>query len=311
MQVVIESEIAPHDPQLYHSDRLAEKVPGFDALDEQALRRYDEHGYLIVAGGLTAGEVTSARDELIRMTSADDPDCDSIYYEGAIRRHLPLLAASGAATSGGKENARFEDLALGDTGQHLPSVPADVRSRYVRKFMGFSERHEPLRAVAYKKQLFDAVTRLARHKVRLFQDMAMIKPPRGREKPWHQDHAYFNLPLDTRIVGVWIALDRVGPENGCMFLLAGGHKSGPRTHFMRRDWQLCDTDILGTPSVCAAMDAGDILLFDAKLPHGTPTNHTDAWRWAIQLHYVPAEVSQVDEQVRLDAFGNEGKNVSC
>ncbi|MFW6213947.1 MAG: phytanoyl-CoA dioxygenase family protein [Spirochaetota bacterium] len=36
--------------------------------------------------------------------------------------------------------------------------------------------------------------------------MALVKPPGGREKPWHQDHACFDLPLDSTIVGVWIAL---------------------------------------------------------------------------------------------------------
>ena len=32
--------------------------------------------------------------------------------------------------------------------------------------------------------------------------MALLKPPGGgREKPWHQDKAYFNLTLDTPVVG--------------------------------------------------------------------------------------------------------------
>ena len=56
--------------------------------------------------------------------------------------------------------------------------------------------------------------------------MALLKPPRGREKPWHQDHAYFNLPLDTPIVGVWIALDEATPENGCMHVIPGSHREG-------------------------------------------------------------------------------------
>lgn len=157
----------------------------------------------------------------------------------------------------------------------------------------------------------EVVARLARSSTTLFQDMAMIKPPNGREKPWHQDHAYFNLPLDTRIVGVWIALDKVTPENGCMYVLAGSHKEGPRAHFMRRDWQICDTQMLGCHSTACPMEPGDVLIFDAKLPHGTPTNRSKEYRWAIQLHFIPAHAEQVDESVRLDAFGNEGKNVSC
>ena len=57
---------------------------------------------------------------------------------------------------------------------------------------------------------------------------------------------------------------------------------------------------------------GDTLLFDSKLPHGTPTNRTaDDWRWALQYHYIPISASEVDESVRLQAFGTEGKDVTC
>ena len=77
----------------------------------------------------------------------------------------------------------------------------------------------------------------------LFQDMALVKPAQGREKPWHQDHAYFNVAMGTPIVGVWIPMGRVTPENGCMHMLRGGHKAGARPHFKRRDWQICDSDV--------------------------------------------------------------------
>ena len=59
------------------------------------------------------------------------------------------------------------------------------------------------------------------------------------------------------------------------------------------------------------MNAGDILLFDAKLPHGTPANKTEMWRWALQFHYRPEDVSDVPDEVRLASFGSEGKNVTC
>lgn len=146
---------------------------------------------------------------------------------------------------------------------------------------------------------------------RLFQDMALVKPPLGREKPWHQDHAYFNFPLATPIVGVWIPLHSVDPTNGCMHVLPGSHRRGPQLHFMRRDWQICDTDIAGQPQHFLPMNPGDLLLFDAKLAHGTPTNVTQEIRWAVQFHYVPAGALETSEAERLAAFGGEGKDVTC
>ena len=42
----------------------------------------------------------------------------------------------------------------------------------------------------------------------LFQEMALVKPPRiGSEKPWHQDASYFRVTDPGLIVGVWIALE--------------------------------------------------------------------------------------------------------
>ncbi len=150
--------------------------------------------------------------------------------------------------------------------------------------------------------------------VELFQEMAMLKPPGGREKPWHQDHAYFNHPLDTKIIGVWIALADVGPENGCMYLLPGAHQQGPIPHFMRRDWQICDAEIfeaLAGRRIAAPMKAGDVLVFDSKLPHGTPKNRSNGWRWAVQLHYRSVGSPDCPDEERLAAFGSEGKNVTC
>jgi len=145
----------------------------------------------------------------------------------------------------------------------------------------------------------------------MFQDMALLKPPRiGREKPWHQDHAYFDYPLDTPIVGVWIALDEATVENGCMQLLPGRHRE-PLTHFQRRDWQLCDTAVLGTESVAAPLPSGGLLLFDGKLPHGTPHNTSPRRRRALQYHYRPEDAQNCPTEVRLEAFGSEGKDVTC
>ena len=142
----------------------------------------------------------------------------------------------------------------------------------------------------------------------------MIKPPGGREKPWHQDHAYFNYPIETSVVGVWIALGDVDENNGCMFLVPGAHKQGPILHFMKRDWQICDDEIysaLAGKRVCAPMKAGDVLIFDSKLPHGTPKNNTDDYRWAVQLHYMATRSIACSDEDRLALFGSEGKNVTC
>ena len=149
-------------------------------------------------------------------------------------------------------------------------------------------------------------------KAEMFQDMALIKPPRlGREKPWHQDKAYFEYPLGTPVVGTWIALDEATVANGCMQILPGRHREGPIPHFQRRDWQICDNVILGTKSVAVPLQPGGMLFFDGMLPHGTPHNSSPKRRRALQFHYLPAGTKKCTPEERLKAFGGEGKNVTC
>ena len=303
MKVVLESPIEAHAPELYRADAVwsADR-------DREAERQYDDLGFVVGRAMYSDEEVAAARAELREMTHTDHPRCESVYLEGSIRERLGQRSDAPATR---RDNPRFAELALGSSSDRMPELPPAERARYVRKFMGFTEYHPALRRLAEKPELIQLVERLLGEEVRLYQDMAMIKPPGGREKPWHQDHAYFNLPLGTRVVGVWIALDRVTPVNGCMHVAPGAHRDGPRVHFMRRDWQLCDRDAMALDCLAIPMEAGDALLFDAKLPHGTPTNQTDDFRWAIQLHYVPTSACPAPEEVRLAAFGSEGKNVSC
>src|SRR5262249_652002 len=133
----------------------------------------------------------------------------------------------------------------------------------------------------------------------------------GREKPWHQDMAYFSLPPGTPVVGVWIALDEATVENGCMHVLAGGHRSGPRPHFQRRDWQICDTEMQDMKAVAVPLPPGGCLFFDGLLPHGTPHNHSPLRRRALQFHYQPANTPTLSREERLALFGGEERGLSC
>ena len=309
IRVFFEPRIPLHDPDLYAFERQDHGVPAAEAGHAISLERYRDDGFLMVRGLLPASDVLAARAELEAMARADPPGCAMIWYEGALRDHIALDPGRDRAMAGkGNGGAGFVN---GQEGRGLPALDPELRARHVRKFMGFVERQAALGGLASQPDLMALVERLVGSAPALFQDMALVKPAHGREKPWHQDHAFFNVALDTPIVGVWIPMGEVTPENGCMHLLAGGHKAGARTHFKRCDWQICDTDVPTTGRVAVPMTVGDVLLFDGKLPHGTPINQTDDFRWAVQYHYRPATTVETDDAVRLAAFGSEGRNVTC
>lgn len=304
--VVLEPAIDPHDPALYEGEIETTGVAGFGAVDDTRLASYRAHGFLVIHGAFDEDAIRAARDELHRMAHSDDPQCDSVHYEGGIAKYV----ARRERLEAGKH---MDKLVLGHVFDGLPGASPEIRAGLLRKFMGFCAHHPPLAALAHHSELLGILQRLVGEPLRLFQEMALVKPPGGREKPWHQDHAYFNFPLDTRVVGVWIALDQVDVGNGCMVVLPGGHLQGPRIHFMRRDYQICDSEIHEQfqQRVALPMQPGDLLLFDGKLPHGTPTNHTQGHRWAVQYHYVGESVRTDAEIDYREEFGSEGKNVTC
>ena len=277
----VDQPIDDHAPDLYRPDALAKAWPGLAAVDDDAVAFYREHGYLAVENVVSPERVAEVIDALQRLIASANPS---------------------AVQPEARAKDSFDQLAL------------EQKQDAVRKLWNICRFEPVLDAFSREPVIVDTVQRLMGRAPVLFQDMAMLKPPRqGREKPWHQDHAYFDFPIGTPVVGVWIALDRATTENGCMHLLDGGHRDGPAVHFQRRDWQLCDTDILARrrPCVAAPLNPGGVLFFDGLLPHGTPANRSDLRRRAVQFHFGPADAVKCSSAERLKHFGSEGKNVQC
>jgi phytanoyl-CoA hydroxylase len=268
---------------LYQYDRTVNKrVPTVADITEEDLGFFQEHGYLVVDELLDPSEVEAALDGLLALLDGEAPAFDGVQYGGEI-----------AADVDGPDE-----------------IPPEVKQDYVRKFMWFAEHEQRLGGIARKPELLDLLSTLVDGEPELFQDMALLKPPEGgREKPWHQDKAYFDVSLDAPVVGVWIALDEATAENGCMHLIPGSHHDGPVVHFDRRDWQICDTDVQVEADVMAPLEPGGALLFDGLLHHGTPPNRSEKRRRALQFHYTAADAEWLEESP--EEYDAEGRDVYC
>ncbi len=272
----------PAPDGLYGYDGLAEGVTGFGSVTEREIARFREQGYLVVHEAFTIDRVQDALDGLLDLLAGRSPSFDSVDYESSV------------------------DPAT------LDGMAAEERQDYVRKFMWFVGHDERLRALSEDPALMGVVRRIIGEEPMLFQDMALLKPPRvGREKPWHQDHAYFNLELRTRVVGVWVALDQATTGNGCMLVKPASHLQGPVVHFERRDWQICDTDVDPLGTLAVPLEPGGCLFFSSLMQHGTAPNTSDQRRRAVQFHYRPAGAELTSLEERMAVFGSEGKDVTC
>ena len=257
-------------------------VAGLNNVSQEDIWTFHDRGYLVIDDAFSYEQTQQGLAGLIDLIDGKNPEFKGVQFEKASQDKLEQLSS-------------------------------EARQNAVRKLFYFVDYDERLKALAYHNELLEVLSRIIGEKdLNMFQDMALLKPPLvGREKPWHQDMAYFDLPLDTTIVGVWLALDEARVENGCMMLIPGSHKHGAVIHFSKRDWQICDTDVYNDGAVAVPLKPGSILLFHGLIHHGTPANLSTYKRRALQFHYRAASVKPTSEEARLAAFGSEGKDVTC
>ena len=156
--------------------------------------------------------------------------------------------------------------------------------------------HDPWRKSAALAELAPHLGRLTCAALRipelvLFHDHFLFKPSGGVDMDWHQDFSY--LPLDRPDgLTLWVALDDITPENGCLYYLFGRHLLGER----RANWgmtgendpraSLPAMDVApDEPGVAVAARAGCAIAHHANLWHRSPANRSGRPRrsWALSF----------------------------
>ncbi|MEO6725657.1 MAG: phytanoyl-CoA dioxygenase family protein [Blastocatellia bacterium] len=280
--ISFDSEVPRHAPDLYNYAAIADTIDGFDAITDADILRYHDQGFLAIRNAFSPIEIQSALAGLADLVAGRVPEFQNIQFRADVQGRLDSL--------------NFEE-----------------RMDAVRRLLYFVDYEPRTNAIAHHPKLLTLVRRLLGAEGRMFQDMALIKPPDGREKPWHQDHAYFELTPETKVVGVWIALDAAGIENGCMRVMPGWHHRERFFHFQIRDLQICDAQMDGLQAerVAVPLPPGGCMIFDSYLPHGTPSNITATRRRALQFHYHAANAAKIIAEERLAIWGGEANNVAC
>lgn len=275
--------IDPPPSNLYQYEGIiTQGIDGLQNVTDDDIQFFRDYGYLVVQNAFTAEDIQAGLTDLVDLIAGKNPDFSNIHYEAKAR-------------------------------EIIDGIEGEARQDIVRKIAHFVDYAPALNALAQHPLLLKVLQQMISEAPTMFQDMGLIKPPHiGREKPWHQDFAYFNLPQGTQVVGVWIALDEATIENGCMHIIPGTHLDGPQIHFQRRDWQICDTDVQVNRCMAVPLKPGSCLFFDGLLHHGTPPSQSDKRRRAVQYHYKPTSISMLnDDADRLQHFGEEGKDVEC
>lgn len=174
--------------------------------------------------------------------------------------------------------------------------------------------------------------RLVRHlgidDPRLLQSMYIFKQPKiGGQVTCHQDATFlFCEPL--RMVGLWFALEDADVENGCLWAIPGGHKTGLKSRFVRVELPPDGLEVgYGPPPSQTrfeifddspwpeenleplAVEKGSLIVLHPLLPHLSRENRSPRSRHAYTLHIIDASVDypkenwlQRSEQMPLRGF---------
>jgi phytanoyl-CoA hydroxylase len=237
---------------------------GADRLEPAALEQYRRDGYLVVRGLLAPDHVAACLDALSALAA------DPAVPTGSLPGEAPFIALE-------------PDVA--------PPEHDDPAARLdrIRKFGNFTDRAPALLRAAMSARLHFVLDQLMGCGRVLIQEMALVKPPRiGGEKRWHQDAAYFRADDPDLVFGVWIALDPVDAENGCMQVIPGSQRAGAVPHIPDADINLCTIrpdHVRLAARVELPMDPGDVLIFHSLTHHYTAANRSDRRRRALQFHY--------------------------
>lgn len=128
----------------------------------------------------------------------------------------------------------------------------------------------------------------------ILQSMYIFKQPNiGGEVSCHQDATFlYTEPL--RLVGLWFALEDATIENGCLWVIPGGHKAGLKSRFLRAngggtrfetfDGSPWPEDNLRPLEV----KKGSLIVLHPLLPHLSRENKSPRSRHAYTLHVIDA-----------------------
>lgn len=123
-------------------------------------------------------------------------------------------------------------------------------------------------------------------------DHAIYKSPRSSsDTAWHQDEAYDKNWRKQPSLTMWIPLQSVGMNGGCMRFLLGSHLGGLLPHIPRdHDHRNHAKEAVGAEvanAVECPMDVGDLSVHLPRTVHGTGANETNFPRKAWILSFTP------------------------
>lgn len=221
-------------------------------MESKYKKAFDADGYLIVEGFMTSDEIAEFKLELRRYIDNVVPDLapDRVFREG-----------DGAGNI--KSMSRM-----------------DVEAPYWAAF-----KHHPKIIGLVSEVLGVATDDLVIENLQFFGKPAY----EGSVTPWHQDNGFQQYDPPESLM-IWLALEDVDDDMGCVVFAKGSHRLGTVEHINSGVLGFSQTvkdppDSALFPEVKATMKAGGISLHHCNTFHRSGPNTTERPRPALSVNY--------------------------
>lgn len=256
------------------------------SLSDEQLSAWQDNGYLVLPDFVRPDLIGVLTERIAEMVEgfARSPGEATTVFSTTEKTHAQ---DEYFLTSGDLIRPFFEDGAFDDDGQL--QVPMD---RGLNKLGHAMHDLDPVfDRFSRTPEMSALVSDLGFVDPLLLQSMVIFKPPHiGGEVICHCDHSFLWTDPQT-VAGFWFALDDATVENGCLWVIPGGHRQPARSRF-RLDGAGTTTDVLDPVPydmeslVPVEVKAGTLIAFSGLLPHWSARNTSDDPRLAYTLHVI-------------------------
>jgi ectoine hydroxylase-related dioxygenase (phytanoyl-CoA dioxygenase family) len=243
------SVVVENPPALHPLNRGFEWTPivgPFRRISEEQARSFNEQGFFALEDAID-------RETVARVIAEIDP-----------------------------REAKMEEFVRAQPGRRLMISEADGISFTIH----LVRRSQFMREFSASQVFADLCHDLIGPDVRLYWDQAVYKKPEyAKHFPWHQDNGYTFIEPQAYLT-CWIALSDATIDNGCPWVIPGGHLRGTLKHRASEAGYVCREDD-GPEATPVPVRARSIVVFSSLTPHRTGPNVTRDVRKTYILQYAP------------------------
>jgi len=256
------------------------------SISKEQIAQYNEDGFLVLERFADRSACDQLRERAAEMVQEFDPrEVVSVFSTHEQNR----LTDEYFLTSGDKIRVFFEENAFNADG-----TLRYEKEKSINKIGHALHDLDPLfNRFSRSKKVREVASAIGLENPLLVQSMYIFKQPNiGGEVTCHQDSTFlYTEPID--IVGLWFALEDATIENGCLWAIPGGHRSGLKSRWVRTaegmEFQTFNAEPWPEDKlVPLEVSKGSLILLNGLLPHRSFENRSSRSRHAYTLHLIHA-----------------------